>query len=71
LKFPGNGLAPLFRAEYNMNHVLRVCVGHVSHLRRLPFLYTRSPALTRWAKFCRASGAGLSSLVKRRRRATR
>ncbi len=27
----------LLGAEYYMDHVLRVCVGHVSHLRRLPF----------------------------------
>ena len=26
--------AAIFGAEYNVNHVLRVCVGHVSHLRR-------------------------------------
>jgi len=41
LKIRGNGFAPIFRAEHDMNYVLSVGVGHVSHLRRLPF-YTRS-----------------------------
>jgi hypothetical protein len=30
---------------------------NVSHLRRFGFLVESRPALTHWAKFCRASGA--------------
>src|SRR5216683_4575530 len=41
LKIRGNGFAPILGAEHDMNYVLSVGVGHVSHLRRLPF-YTRS-----------------------------
>jgi hypothetical protein len=44
------------------NCVLRVCVGHVSHLRRLITLYAIYPALTRWANLCRAYGAREGSL---------
>src|SRR4029077_15357286 len=46
--------------------VLGACVGHVSHLRRSPSLYTAYPAFTlrlcsgqaHWVKLCRAYGAG-------------
>src|ERR1700675_2772204 len=48
----------VFGAEYNVNDVLGVCVGHVSHLRRLITLYTIYPELTHWANLCRAYGAG-------------
>ena len=47
----------IFGAEYNMNHVLSVCVRHVPHLRRLASLCTSHPALTHWANLCRTSGA--------------
>ena len=33
-------------------------VKNVSHLRRLRVLPHYNPALTHWANFCRASGAG-------------
>src|SRR5713226_8264349 len=38
--------------------VLERALGHVPHLRCSAFLYTTHPALTRWAKVCRAYGAG-------------
>src|SRR6266699_3281358 len=38
--------------------VLERALGHVRHLRCSAFLYTTHPALTRWAKVCRAYGAG-------------
>src|SRR6266702_8703829 len=57
LEFRRNGFAPVFGAEDHMDCVLGVCVGHVSHLRRLTSLYTTYPALTRWANFWRAYGA--------------
>src|SRR5712692_5661223 len=57
LEFRRNGFAPVFGAEDHMNCVLGVCVGHVSHLRRLTSLYTSYPALTRWANLCHAYGA--------------
>jgi len=40
-------LLAIFGAEDNMNYVLGVCVGHVSHLRRSITLYAVYPALTR------------------------
>src|SRR6266849_10163465 len=58
-KFTLNGFVPSFRTEHHMHHVLRVGMGHVPHLRCSAFLYTTHPALTRWAKVCRASGAGM------------
>src|SRR6266849_1871728 len=57
-KFTLNGFVPSFRTEHHMHHVLRVGMGHVPHLRCSAFLYTTHPALTRWAKVCRASSAG-------------
>src|SRR6202171_4932464 len=48
-----------------MHDVLCVGMRHVPHLRCSAFLYTTHPALTRWAKVCRASGA----LQAQRRRA--
>src|SRR2546427_12793196 len=53
-----DGFVPAFRAEHNMHHVLRVGMGHVPHLRCSALSYTMHPALTRWAKVCRAYGAG-------------
>jgi len=50
-------LLAIFGAEDNVDYVLGVSVGHVPHLRRSITLYTIYPALTRWAKLCRASGA--------------
>jgi hypothetical protein len=43
-----------FGVEHNMNHVLSVGVGHVSHLRRWGCSYITHPALARWAKLWRA-----------------
>ncbi len=60
LKFPGEGIAPILGAEHNMNHILSVGVGQVSHLRCLKSSYTTHPALTHWANFCHAYGAGRS-----------
>src|SRR5713226_2855006 len=57
-KFALDGFVPSFRTEHHMHDVLRVGMGHVPHLRCSAFLYTTHPALTRWAKVCRASGAG-------------
>src|SRR5229473_727906 len=57
-KFAVYSFVPAFRAEHHMHHVLRVGMGHVPHLRCSAFLYTTHPALTRWAKVCRASSAG-------------
>src|SRR5258708_29676273 len=51
------GFASVFRAEHYMHDVLRVGMRHVPHLRCSAFLYTTHPALTRWAKACRAYGA--------------
>jgi hypothetical protein len=48
---------PAFRAEHHVHDVLCVGMRHVPHLRCSAFLYTTHPALTRWAKVCRASGA--------------
>jgi hypothetical protein len=39
LPFLRNRFAPFLRAEDNMNHILRVCVGDVSHLRRYASLH--------------------------------
>jgi len=41
LKFLGDGFAAVFGAEDNMNYVLRVCVGHVPHLRCWGFFQER------------------------------
>src|SRR5216684_2244001 len=56
-KFPLDGFVPSFRTEHHMHDVLRIGMGHVPHLRCSAFLYTMHPALTRWAKVCRAYGA--------------
>src|SRR5216683_1761492 len=57
-KFAVYSFVPAFRAEHHMHDVLCVGMRHVPHLRCSAFLYTTHPALTRWAKVCRASGAG-------------
>src|SRR5258708_3647856 len=57
-KFAVYRFVPAFRAEHHMHDVLCVGMRHVPHLRCSAFLYTTHPALTRWAKVCRASGAG-------------
>src|SRR5712692_611791 len=56
-KFAVYSFVPAFRAEHHMHDVLCVGMRHVPHLRCSAFLYTTHPALTRWAKVCRASGA--------------
>jgi len=67
LKFCGNGFAPFLGAEYNMNYVLGVGVGRVSHLRCLPF-YT--PAAQR---FCvgltSAAPTALENITAEKKRA--
>jgi hypothetical protein len=66
LHLPLNGFPLILRAEHNMNHILSVRVGHVSHLRRLTCLYTTNPALTRWAIFLprlRRWGSVMSELI--------
>jgi len=60
-KFIRHEFAAIFGAEYYVDYVLRVRMGHVSRLRRLATLYTTYPALTRWANLCRASGARMAS----------
>jgi len=57
LELCGDGLASPFGSESDVDCVLSVCVRHVSHLGRLECSYTTGPALTRWANFCRTSGA--------------
>src|SRR6266849_6826732 len=57
-KFAVYRFVSAFRAEHHMHDVLCVGMRHVPHLRCSAFLYTTHPALTRWAKVCRASGAG-------------
>src|SRR6267143_3698777 len=56
-KFAVYRFVPAFRAEHHVHDVLCVGMRHVPHLRCSAFLYTTHPALTRWAKVCRASGA--------------
>src|SRR6266853_522699 len=56
-KFAVYRFVSAFRAEHHMHDVLCVGMRHVPHLRCSAFLYTTHPALTRWAKVCRASGA--------------
>src|SRR6267378_3982721 len=56
-KFAVYRFVPAFRAEHHIHDVLCVGMRHVPHLRCSAFLYTTHPALTRWAKVCRASGA--------------
>src|SRR6267378_3305074 len=66
-KFAVYRFVPAFRAEHHMHDVLCVGMRHVPHLRCSAFLYTTHPALTRWAKVCRASGA-LRSYIPRTQR---
>ena len=40
-KFSRHKFLAIFGAEHNVNHILRVCVGHVSHLRRWDHLSTQ------------------------------
>src|SRR5882762_4066797 len=56
-KFAVYRFVPAFRAEHHVHDVLCVGMRHVPHLRCSAFLYTTHPALARWAKVCRASGA--------------
>jgi len=55
-KFFWHKFLAIFGAEHNVNHILRVCVGHVPHLRRWTSLCISYPALTHWARFWHASG---------------
>jgi hypothetical protein len=51
LKFFFDQQAPLFGAEYHVNHVLRVCVRQCVAPPGLDFVNDQHPALTGWANF--------------------
>src|SRR5467141_2082111 len=66
-KFAVYRFVPAFRAEHHVHDVLCVGMRHVPHLRCSAFLYTTHPALTRWAKVCRTSGAPRSYIPRTQR----
>src|SRR6266571_2792302 len=65
-KFCRDGFAPILGAEHDMNYILSVGVGHVSHLRCLPF-YTLGTQRSRAGLTCDAPTALEEGGVCRRR----
>src|SRR5947207_7229674 len=59
-KFALDGLVPSFRTEHDEDYVLCVGMGHVPP-PVLCVLYTKRPALPRWANLSRDSGARRTS----------
>jgi hypothetical protein len=57
LKVPRHNFAPVFRAEYNVNYILIVCVGQCVAPTALCALHIKDPALTGWANTSRTYGA--------------
>ena len=63
LKIFRDELAAILRAENDVDSILSVRMRQLSHLRRWTRFAAEDPAFPRWAKLCRAYGAGATSSV--------